>query len=211
MVDDVSGLTVIGIFGGSFDPPHCGHLALVRAGLELLGLDEIWVLPAWPVHRELSGCADAEQRLRWLRTMFADEPRVRVLDREVRKGRPTPSIETLREFACEKPGEVPWLMLGSDVWAGLPHWREYPAHLDLCNIAMFARQGSPVVDVPGWQRVDAKEARACRMPGHVLRLDVNLPDVSATDIRVACSQGSIPDGMIPDAILAGVKDLYGRQ
>ncbi|MDX8407870.1 MAG: nicotinate-nicotinamide nucleotide adenylyltransferase [Mariprofundaceae bacterium] len=202
---------MIGIFGGSFDPPHCGHLALVRAGLDRLGLDEVWVLPAWPVHRQLSGCADADQRLRWLTAMFADEPRVRVLDREIRKGRPTPSIETLREFAAERTGEIPWLMLGADAWAGLPDWREYPAHRKLCNIVMFARQGSPMVDVPGWQRVGLKDASGCRTPGHVLRLDVNLPDVSATEIRAACSQGRIPDGMIPDIILADVKDLYGGQ
>ncbi len=202
---------MIGIFGGSFDPPHCGHQALVYAGIERMGLDEVWVIPAMPVHRVLSGCADSGQRLHWLAMIFADEPKVRVLDREVQKGRPTASIETLREFADERPGEIPWLMLGADAWAGLPDWREYPAHLHLCNVAVFARQGSSVADVEGWQTVDVNDTTACDTPGHVLRLDVRLPDVSATGIRDACSRGQSLDGMIPDVIRAEVKALYAEK
>ncbi|MDQ6996496.1 MAG: adenylyltransferase/cytidyltransferase family protein, partial [Mariprofundus sp.] len=87
----------IGLFGGSFDPPHNGHKALVQAGLAM-GMDEIWVIPALPVHRQLSGFADAYTRFDWLRQMFAGEPHVQVVDWEISRQRPTAAIETLRQF-----------------------------------------------------------------------------------------------------------------
>lgn len=203
----------IGLYGGSFDPPHAGHKALVSAGLELLGLDEIWVIPALPVHRRLSGHADGPTRLRWLQQVFAGDDRIRVLDCEIRRGRPTPMVETLREFADAHAPVVPWLMLGADAWAGLPDWIEYPAHQGLCNVAVFARQTvkmeSPPV-WPGWRRVDMHDWRCQREPGHMVYVPVRLPDISATALRNDLAAGGRLADCIPQVIRPEVREAYAQ-
>jgi nicotinate-nucleotide adenylyltransferase len=199
---------VIGIFGGSFDPPHCGHQALARAGLARMHLDQVWVIPAVPVHRQLSGCADAKTRMRWLQAMFEGDARIRVIDWEIRRGRPTASIETLRDFRSHMPDTVPWLMLGADAWAGLPAWREYPAHLGLCNMAVFSRQGVAKTRIPDWLPIGIEQVKSCKSAGHVVFIEAELPEVSASGIRDACSLGLHLNGMIPDAIEAEVRQQY---
>ncbi len=176
----------------------------MRAALEKLGLDEVVVIPAWPVHRTLH--ADAASRLRLVRTMFAGWAAVRVCDCEIARGRPVAAIETLRQWSGEHPGVVPWLLLGSDAWAGLPSWREYPEHRRWCNIAVFARAGADWIEVPGW--TPASSVRDCRGPGHVIRVQAELPDVSATAIREACRSGGSLAGMVPAAIENQVSRLY---
>ena len=198
------------MFGGSFDPPHIGHQALVKAGLEQLGLDQVWVIPALPVHRRLSGAADGEMRYGWLQRLFADEARVRVWDAEIRRGRPTPMIETLRQFADEQ-GVVPWLMLGADAWAGLPDWVGYPAHQGLCNVAVFARRvpnmESPPA-LPGWQQLDMQDCLQQRQPGHMVYVPVSLPDISATELRRDLATAGRLADCIPALIRREVQTAY---
>jgi nicotinate-nucleotide adenylyltransferase len=201
----------IGLFGGSFDPPHIGHVALVNAGLDVLGLDEVWVIPALTAHRELSGRADAATRLRWLEIIFEADSRIKVLDWEIRRERPTATVETLREFAGKHAVTVPWLMLGADAWAGLAGWREYPAHRSLCNVAVFARQGmdkDSVPELPGWKQVDMQDWRRCEGGGHVLYIPVELPDVSATALRRDIMKTEELAGSIPPAIYSEVQKAY---
>ena len=202
----------IGLFGGSFDPPHLGHHALVMAGLELLGLEEVWVIPALPVHRRLSGRADGERRLDWLERMFADEPRVRVWDAEIRRGRPTAMVETLRQFAAER-AVIPWLMLGADAWAGLPGWVEYPAHRGLCNLAVFARRGVSVEALlapEGWRQVGLKECRQIERPGHLVFVPVELPEISATALRADLAAEARLADRIPATIRREVLQAYAQ-
>jgi len=199
----------IGLFGGSFDPPHMGHVALVEAGLDVMGLDEVWVIPALPVHRELSGRADAAMRLRWLEMIFEANSRVKVLDWEIRRERPTAMVETLREFA-DRQVVVPWLMLGADAWAGLAGWREYPAHQGLCNVAVFARQGLDRVSVPvpDWQQVDMQDWRRCENSGHMLYVSAELPDVSATALRRDIMKTEELADSVPPEIYSEVQKAY---
>ncbi|GAV20101.1 nicotinate-nucleotide adenylyltransferase [Mariprofundus micogutta] len=200
----------IGLFGGSFDPPHLGHLALVQAGLDS-GLDEVWVIPAYPVHRELSGLADGGVRLMWLEKIFAGHSRVKVLDWEVSQQQPTPAVDTLRRFSAEYPGITPWLMLGADAWAGFESWREYPAHRLLCNVAVFARQGidkQAVLSHSGWQKMDPEQLSECDKPGHWCFVELELPDISATLIREYAAQGRSLADLVPAAVCADIEKNY---
>jgi len=201
----------IGLFGGSFDPPHCGHVALVQAGLAM-GLDSVWVIPARPVHRELSGLADAGTRFAWVQQIFADLPRVQVMDWEIQRQHPTASIETLEQFHDRYPDTVPWLMLGADAWAGLPDWRTYPAHRDLCNIAVFARRGIAVETVcghVGWQRLALSDIGGCNQAGNWTYIQADLPDISATRIRSDAMQGKSLHGLVPDMVQRQIEQAYG--
>jgi len=208
----MAGAQQIGLFGGSFDPPHNGHLALAQAGLDL-GLDEVWVIPALPVHRELSGFADANTRFDWLGKIFADQPGVRVVDWEIRRQRPTPTIETSRQFHQACPETMPWLMVGADAWAGFPTWRGYPAHRELCNVAVFARRGmalETVCDHDGWKQTGLKDGLDCRASGRWVYAEAALPDISATGLRHDARQGKSLAGKVPDIVRKQIEQAYGR-
>lgn len=200
----------IGLFGGSFDPPHKGHIALVIAGLEL-GLDEVWVIPALPVHRKLSGSADGRTRLGWLQTVFANLPNVKVLDWEVSRKEPTPAIDTLCRFNHEYPGLTPWLMLGLDAWAGFESWREYPKHRELCNVMVFARQGLDLAALPahaGWQKLTLESWKNCNKTAHWCYAEVELPEISATLIRSSAKQGSSLTDLVPASLCSVIEKKY---
>ena len=201
----------IGLFGGSFDPPHLGHMALVQAGLTA-GLEKIYVIPALPVHRELSGHADARTRFDWLVRMFAGQPQVQVVDWDIRRRQPTPAIVTLRRFLHFYPDTVPWLMMGADAWAGLPTWREYPAHRKLCNVAVFARCGSAAAtpcDHAGWQQLDLSTGLDCNSSGHWLYIQADLPDISATGLRRDVQSGKPLADRTPAVICREIEQAYG--
>ncbi|MCF6208069.1 MAG: nicotinate (nicotinamide) nucleotide adenylyltransferase [Ghiorsea sp.] len=173
----------IGLFGGSFDPPHMGHKALLEAAFPELNIDEVWVIPVGsPVHRQLSGKATSEQRLSWLNTMFADDLRVSIVDWEVNQAQPTPAIATLRRFKAENPDITPLWLMGMDSFLDMPNWVEYPKHQQLCNVAVFSRKGHQTsLKTNCWQLVGANQL--LQQTGHVCWLDVDLPNISASQIR----------------------------
>lgn len=203
----------IGIFGGSFDPPHLGHEALVHAALEKLALDEVWVIPAGvPVHRELSVCADAAQRLAWANTMFADVARARVMDWESGQPGPVAAIDTLRRFGQHCPQVIPLWLCGADSYASMPGWVDYPAHRALCNVAVFARAGEQQAEVlEGWKLLSCEQwLEGSKIgPGHVIRVDVELPDVSATRVRELAGRGESLQGLVNSRICEEVESRYG--
>ena len=173
----------VGLFGGSFDPPHLGHQALIDDALTRLNLDEVWIIPVGlPVHRQLSGKATSEQRLSWLAAMFADEPRVRIVDWEINQDKPIPAIATLRRFQAENPGIIPFWLMGMDSFLDMPNWVEYPKHQALCNLAVFTRSHiTSTLETKGWK--PALPEDALEGAGFAIFMDRDLPDISASEIR----------------------------
>lgn len=202
----------LGLFGGSFDPPHIGHVALVRSALEMLQLAEVWVIPVGcPVHRQLSGRADARTRLEWMRRIFADEPRITVLDWEATSPEPSPTIDTLRRMHREAPQYNPVLMLGTDAFAGIDRWVGYPGHCGLCDVAVFSRAGEPpLASHHGWQAVSVAEWHAAPGSGRLLRVDQALPEVSATDVRDRTARGETLAGLVPECVRHEIEQVYSR-
>ncbi len=201
----------IGLFGGSFDPPHAGHVALARAALARLPLDAVWVMPVGrPVHRRLSGRADAAIRLAWLRAIFAGASRIRVLDREARSEQPAPTIETLRWLRAERPDVSPVLLLGADAFVAMPDWVEYPAHVRLCDVAVFARAGVPLPRLEGWREVPTEALRAPGA-GRVTYVAGALPDVSATMIRELAARGEHLEGRVPECVRKDIERAYAAR
>ncbi len=205
-------LKQIGIFGGSFDPPHVGHVALVQAALAEAVVEEVWVVPVGiPVHRELSGHIDAATRLAWVKKTFANEPRVKVLDWEVVRNEPTPTIHTLRRIRSEHPEVMPVLLLGADAFAGMASWVEWPAHTALCRVVAFARRGH-ALEVPlGWREVSRDEWARSDEPGVVLRIEAELPEVSATEIRQRAEASQSLAGLVPESVCDMVESTYGKR
>lgn len=202
----------LGVFGGSFDPPHLGHVALVQAALERLQLPGVWVIPVGnPVHRQLSGRADASTRLAWMQRIFNDEPRVTVQDWEVRRAEPSPTIDTLHRIRRELPECSPLLLLGTDAFAAIDGWVGYPDHIDLCDVAVFSRAGEPpLASHHGWRPVTVAEWREVAGSGRLLQVEESLPEISATDIRDRVLCGKTLAGLVPECIRQDIEQAYDR-
>ncbi len=163
-----------------------------------------------PVHRRLSGHAGPAQRLAWMRRLFAAEPRVTVIDWEVRQGGPVSSLQTLQWMHDAFPQVVPLWLMGADAFAGLPSWQGYPAHRRYCNVAVFARAGEPMPGTMGWHECDAAAAAGLQQPGHVTHVNAELPDISATRLREELAGGQVPPDWLPEAIADEVVAAYGH-
>ena len=179
----------IGIFGGAFDPPHLGHVALARAAVEQLGLDELRVFPtgqAWHKARELSPQAD---RLAMAQLAFADVAHAVVDGRELRRAGPTYTIDTLRELEREFPQAQFLLVIGADQAESLHSWRESAGIARLATISIAAR-ARPTTDAPPFD--------ASRLPPGQ-REPVELPPmpVSSTEIRRRAAAGQDITQLVP--------------
>ena len=165
----------LGVFGGSFDPPHRAHNALAHQAVEQLRLDALHIIPtgeAWHKSRVLTA---ASHRLAMARLAFPDLRNVVVDDRETRRRGPSYTVDTLTELAAEQPGVQLFLIIGEDQARSLQSWHRWKAILQLAIICVAAR-----ADSSGARGTINAELLA-QTPFQVL----NLPpmDVSATDIR----------------------------
>ncbi len=181
-------VTRIGLFGGTFDPPHNAHLALAHSALDELKLDSVrWIVAGqpWQKVRALSDAADREAMVR---AAIAGELRF-VLDRsELERQGPTYTLDTVRALSAQQPDAQWFLVIGADQYAGLHTWRDWQELLGLVTLAVANRPGPmPAVD------------------GTVLRTRhrvVPLPmlDVSSTDIRARVKAGKPIDTLVPQAV-----------
>jgi len=191
----------VGIFGGAFDPPHVAHVALAKAAVEQLDLDELRVFPtgqAW--HK--STLTPAEHRLAMARIAFSQLASTIVDDRELHRAGTTYTIDTLRELKAEHPGAQLFLVMGEDQAVSLTRWREWQAVLQLAIICIAARPNAaahanqPPEGVP----VEA-EVRILRLP--------DMPQ-SATEIRQRARRHEGIDHLVPPGVARyiGSHSLY---
>ncbi len=134
----------IGIYGGTFDPPHLGHMYAAQAALTLLELDRLILVPAkQPPHKALSGDSAAPERRLEMTRLMADAllapDKVTVEDLELRREGPSYTSDTLQQLRERCPGDELWLLMGSDMLRTLPDWHESDRILALANIGAFCR------------------------------------------------------------------------
>jgi nicotinate-nucleotide adenylyltransferase len=182
----------IGMFGGAFDPPHLGHVALARAAVEQLALDELLVFPTGQAWHKARALSPAAHRLAMARLAFADVPHAIVDGRELQRAGPTYTVDTLRELHREFPDAQFLLVIGADQAESLHSWRETTeiARLAIISIAARAR---PTTDA---QPFDASRVPAGR------REPVELPPmpVSSTEIRQRAATGQDISDLVPAAV-----------
>lgn len=204
----------IGIYGGTFDPIHLGHMAAARAAVRTLGLDRLLLIPAGlPPHKSLSECAaPAEDRLEMTR-IAADRLAlelsvpVEVSEMEVHREGKSYTSDTLRILKEQYPEDELWVLMGSDMFLSLQTWHEPEVILRLAGICAFGRE-------EGDCRAQFEEQTARleeRYPGCRITV-LHIPDlveVSSTEIRDRLSAGEEPEELDPSVygyILR--KDLY---
>ncbi len=130
----------IGIFGGSFSPPHRGHLGAAKAFLEEIDLDALFVIPAGiPPHKTLKGDATSDQRVEMCRLTFGDLPKTEVLTMEIDRGGKSYTADTLR--ALSSPESDLFLLVGTDMFLTLDSWYCPEEIFSLATVALMRREG----------------------------------------------------------------------
>jgi nicotinate-nucleotide adenylyltransferase len=196
----------IGLFGGTFDPIHCGHLRTAFELWQELKLAEIRFLPTGsPPHRERL-YASAERRLEMVRAAVADQPAFIVDDREVRRSGVSYSVDTLAELRHEYPQRSLCLLLGMDAFLGLPGWHRWRELLTLAHIVVAHRPGwrAPTTGPLGELMVDHGTGSILALQqeraGRVYVRAVTQLEISSTELRTLITGGGDPRYLVPDAV-----------
>ena len=178
----------IGLFGGSFDPVHNAHVALARAALQTLSLDELRWVPAGQPWQKARTMASAQHREAMVRLAIAGEPRF-VLDRvEIERAGPTFTLDTVRDLQAARPGVECYLLIGADQYAGLHTWHGWPELLGRVVLAVANRPGAVP---PAHPDVQAQSSHAVPLP---------MIDISSTDIRRRVARGEVISELVPPAV-----------
>ncbi|UCF67073.1 MAG: nicotinate (nicotinamide) nucleotide adenylyltransferase [Acidobacteriota bacterium] len=193
----------LGVFGGTFDPPHRAHVAVAAAARDALGLDLVEMIPsARPPHRGRA-TADAFERLVMTALGCLDEPRVVSSPREIRRGSTSFTVDTLREIGQEHAEAELYLILGGDGYDDLPHWRDPHTILRLAHLAVIARPGSDGLDaVRAADRPRLREAGQPPPEGAqaVYRVPMEPLAVSSRAIRRRLRAGEDPGDALPELV-----------
>ena len=196
----------IGLFGGTFDPLHYGHMRTALELLEALKLSEVRFMPTGsPPHREQPQ-APAQVRLAMVRAAVADQSAFVVDDREIRRTGVSYSVDTLTELRSEYPQRSLCLLLGMDAFLGLPNWHRWRELLDLAHIIVAHRPGwrAPTMGPLGEVMVDRgtgsvrdlHEQRAGRVYVHA----VTQLEISSTELRQLIGAGLDPQYLVPEEV-----------
>jgi nicotinate-nucleotide adenylyltransferase len=132
-----------GILGGTFNPPHLGHLVAAQEAYRELGLDQVMLIPAGiPPHKPVEAEPGPQHRLELCRLAIADDDRFTVSDLELRRDGPSFTVDTLKALSTQAPTNDLFLILGADIAAGLPEWHEPERVLELATVAIAKRRGT---------------------------------------------------------------------
>jgi len=205
-------MSPIGIFGGTFDPIHFGHLRTAFELLQALRLVEVRLMPAGsPPHRGAPLC-DAQRRLAMVRAAIVGQPGFVVDDRETRRDGPSYTVTTLRELRVEAPARPLCLIVGMDAFLGLPQWHEWRSVLELAHVVVAHRPGwaAPASGALGDLLVERGTARVEDLhetvAGRIHVRSVTPLEISSTDLRNLIVSGSDPRYLLPDAVRAIIRD-----
>lgn len=189
-----TGVLRLGIFGGTFDPPHVGHVSVARDFADALELDRlVWIPARVPPHKRDVPLTPASVRLEMVRAAASADPRFEVSEIELRRDGPSFTVDTLRTVRAEHPSASIFLALGSDqIGTFAEGWKDPEEILRLCTLALIDRAGD---DAP---------SRAPELPGmeRAVHVQVRRVDVSSTEVRDAVAAGRDVRDRVPDGVWA---------
>ncbi len=190
-----AGRTRVGIFGGTFDPFHVGHLVVAQDVLEALTLDRVLFVPAAsPPHKGDAVLAPAELRLRMVAQSVSGDPRFDAIDLELRRDGPSYTVDTLKELEATEPDAALHLLMGVDQWAAFGSWREPGEIARRARIVVMTRNGERASDVVGAAEADAGSA------WDVHDVPVTRIDLSSTGIRTRVADGRSVRYLVPEPV-----------
>ena len=209
---DATGL--LGIFGGTFDPIHLGHVHAARQVVDRLGLARLVFVPAGtPPHKRGGQLAPARLRCEWVRLAVAGNPRFAVDNLEVERAGPSFSVDTVRTIGSRVAPGLPVFVVGCDALAEMGTWREPEAILELAHLAVIARRDPGTRDegnlaarfpsaLAGALEFDAHGlfARHRHSDSWVRWVEIDALPISSTDVRARLAAGSSVRELLPASI-----------
>ena len=196
----------IGLFGGTFDPIHYGHLRTAFELWQLLRLEQVRFLPTGnPPHREAS-LAPAALRLEMVRAAIAGQPEFVVDDREMRRSGVSYTVDTLLDVRREHPDRSLCLLLGMDAFLGVPHWHRWREIFDLAHVVVAHRPGwkAPITGPLGEVMVDRGTGSIRDLhnatAGRIFVHAVTQLEISSTDLRALIQSNRDLRYLVPEAV-----------
>ncbi len=209
--------TRLGLFGGSFNPIHNGHLAVARQARDILALDRILFIPTGdPPHKRDGTLAAARHRYEMVRLAIAGTPAFELSDIEITRRGKSYSIDTVRELRRHYgPSAALFFLIGLDAFLDLPNWREPDALLAACSFVVISRPGqsfTALATLPFLRHLSPETLTALDA-GALNRLDLSLPSghtviclslppspISASDIRQRIQRGDLLANLLPPPV-----------
>lgn len=183
----------IGLYGGSFDPVHCGHLLVGQAACEELALDRLFFIPAAQSPFKPESCpAPASERIRLLRLALAGNTQAELDRQEIDRGGVSYTIDTLRSYRDRYPSAHLFYLIGADHVASLPKWRETTELARLADFVVIPRPGQPSQPLPS-------PFRGQELHGFPL-------GVSSSAIRDRIRAGQGIRGLVPEAVAEAIRN-----
>ena len=214
----------IGIFGGTFNPIHLGHLRAVEEVREAHGLGEVRLVPAaLPPHKDAAGLVGAAHRLRMVELAIVGVPDLRVSTLELERPGPSYSVDTVRAIRAEVgAAERIIFVLGFDAFRDFHTWKEHAAIFGLCDVVVVTRPPAPAVLTPEEIPLAARESFWYEsgsgvfrhQSGHVLTLQrITALDISAASIRAHLAAGRSIRFLVPPSVEAYIAEhrLYRQE
>jgi len=211
-------MKLIGVFGGTFDPIHYGHLRSAFEMLQVLRFDEIRFMPCGDPPHRTETFANAEHRLEMVRVAVEGQAGFVVDDRELRRGGPSYSIDTLLSLREDFPRRSLGLIVGMDAFLDLPSWHRWSEILDIAHIIVAHRPGWRAPDMgplgemltdSGTHRIDDLHEQT---HGRIHIHAVTQLEISSTEIRELVAAGRDPRFLMPDAVrdVIAATQCYGK-
>ncbi len=194
-VEGVGKAMRIGVYGGTFDPIHLGHLILAEACREACGLDRVWFMVAGAPPHKLGGRTDANHRVEMARLAVAGHPGFEVSERETQRPGPHYSVDTLEAIHRDHPLDDLFFLIGGDSLVDLPQWREPSRILALASLVVANRPGfePPPLVLPGPPGQPARPTRHVAIPPI---------GISSSDLRRRLLEGRSIRYQVPRAVEA---------
>ena len=199
----------LGIFGGTFDPVHNGHLLLAEQCREQCRLDQVWFVPTGvPPHKLAQALTSGKARAEMLELAVAGHASLRVDRRELERHEPCYTVETLAGLKVEEPTRDLFFLMGADSLAEFPTWREPRRIVEVAQLAVVNRGGAPLPDL-GPLRELLGETLATR----IQFVTISGVDFSSSDIRRRIRDGQSIRFMVPRAVACYIEThgLYTQQ
>lgn len=197
-------LTRVGLFGGSFDPVHNGHLALAQHAREQARLDSVWFIPtAVQPHKPTGPVASDAHRVAMLERAIANQPGYEVCRIEIERGGVSYTVDTLREIRDANPRAELFLLMGADTLHDLPHWRSPGEVLQLATPLVVHRPGEPAPDFAVLSSLVAAD-RIATFTTSVI--DMPAMDISSSDIRRRVAQHEAIEDLAPAPVCQFIRE-----
>jgi nicotinate-nucleotide adenylyltransferase len=200
-----------GIFGGTFDPIHNGHLRPLLEAAKQTSIEHIALIPCHiPVHKQ-EPLSSSEQRLAMVKLAIAPYPELTADPREIKRNKPSYSIDTVRELRLEYPKAPLCFFIGMDSLMSLTTWHDWQALFDYCHLVVCGRPGHAAQLAPELlpilhkRQITDPQVLHQQLAGSIYMAQTSMLNISSTDLRQRLAKGQSTHNMLPATVLAYIQ------